>query len=139
MKTFSRLSLFTLVCFGLALMFFGNTADVHAQDSTLEIGGETGTGVVYEEGKEVTATFVVTDNREPAAVDLMITGSKGLTGLPVTVTTDPDFGAAEVKATITADVYATPLINEYHEVRITAIWADKAKNRLSNISGRTSS
>ena len=53
MKTFSRLSLFTLVCFGIALMLVGNTAD--AQENSLEVLGKTGD---FEVGSEVTVQFI---------------------------------------------------------------------------------
>ena len=125
MKTFSRLTMFVLVCFGLILI--GNVADVHAQGSTLEIGGETGSTVTYKVGGKVTATFVVTENRAGKAVELMITGSKGLTPLPVTVMTDSVDGGAEVTAIITTDTYALPLRDGYHVVSITATWEDKDK------------
>ena len=55
MKTFSRLSLFTLVCFGFALMLLANTADVHAQDvPALKVAGD---NAVYEVGDTVEVVF----------------------------------------------------------------------------------
>ena len=57
MKTFSRLSLFILVCFGFAVMLIGNTADVHAQVPSLEIQGATGQNEVYPVGASVTTEF----------------------------------------------------------------------------------
>ena len=57
MKTFSRLSLFTLVCLGLALMLFGSTAD--ARDLTF--GGDPATGKTYDTGTAVTVSFLILD------------------------------------------------------------------------------
>ena len=57
MKTFSCLSLFTLVCFGIALMLFGSTAD--AQDLTF--GGNPATGQTYDTGTPVTVSFLIVD------------------------------------------------------------------------------
>lgn len=56
MKTFSRLSLFTLVSLGFALMLVGNTADVHAQADVpaLTVAGD---DAVYEVGDTVEVTF----------------------------------------------------------------------------------
>ena len=55
MKTFSRLSLFTLVCLGFALMLVGNT--VYAQIPSLNVASLTKGDV----GQEVTVTFRAVD------------------------------------------------------------------------------
>ena len=63
MKTFSRLSLFTLVFLGLALMLVGNMAD--AQEPTdLTFGGKPATDakVTFEAGTDVTVTFQLTSD-----------------------------------------------------------------------------
>lgn len=129
MKTFSRLNLFALVFLGLALMLFGNTVNLHAQDSTLEIGGETGQSSIYEVGDTVEATFVAQENREPQDVELEIMASPGLTGTPLSITTEESSGSASVSATITNEAYTLPLTSDgYHEVSISARWEKKDKN-----------
>ena len=98
MKTFSRLSLLTLLFLGFALMLVGET--VHAQD-TLEVytaGGQ----AEYNIGDPVSVTFVVTP---PKAVTLNITAS-GVSisspGPPGSYTTAADTGALTVTGTITS-------------------------------------
>ncbi len=54
MNTFSRLSMFALVCFGFAVMFLGIPANVHAQEFTLSV---TSLDESPEVGAEMTITF----------------------------------------------------------------------------------
>ena len=104
MKTFSRISLFTIVCFGFALLLLGNTADVHAQQNGLEVAGITGLDTENPVGSTVTVTFTARKSGSGAGgVDLTITHS-GLANVSVpnggTVTTNPT-GIARVRGTIT--------------------------------------
>jgi hypothetical protein len=63
MKTFSRLSLFTLVCLlGITLMFGGNTAE--AQEAGMGVVVDPAK-LIYEEGETVIVTFTVTNNGVP--------------------------------------------------------------------------
>ena len=81
MKTFSRLSLFTLVCLGLAVMLFGITADVHAQElRSLEVIGKTVATrvIVGEKVGEVRFLAQIDGNPPPAGTSLNITSSENI-------------------------------------------------------------
>ena len=102
MKTFSRLSLFILVCFGFAVMLIGNTADVHAQVPSLEIKGDTGQNKVYEVGASVTTEFFAKIGAAAAPNENITITTHGI-GIPsVTgvVKTHPLTGGVEVTGTI---------------------------------------
>ena len=60
MKTFSRLSLLTLLFLGIALMLVGGTTDVYAQDTSLKVTGDTGTDKGYDVGDDVETVFTAT-------------------------------------------------------------------------------
>ncbi len=128
MKTFSRLSSFTLVFLGLALLLFTNTSFVYAQVSTLEIGGATGINEPKQVGQPVETTFVATDGGSAAeGIMLDITSSKGIMGIPVSEITNL-VGRVTVNGTITKEAYTLPLNSQgFHEVTITARWDEKDK------------
>ena len=119
MKTFSRLSLFALVCFGFAVMILGNTAD--AQESGLEVVGASGEDRTYYVGDKVKATFSATVIDEDGAalpakgIRLTIT-SQLLTGVPAIAITN-DFGVAVVEGVAAAA----------GEASISAEWKSKRK------------
>ena len=106
MKTFSRLSLFTLVCVGLAAMLVGNVADVHAQGTaSLEVQS-IGAGV-YDLNDSVKVTFAAqTGTSGAAGITLSITSSANLSGIPNSAVTDP-FGEVTVTGTAIAAGDAT--------------------------------
>ena len=105
MKTFSRLSVLTLLFLGIAFMLVGST--VYAQQDKLEVftaGGQ----AEYDIGDPVSVTFVVTPEK---AVTLQITASgvnitniQGslLTGTPGNYTTDAKTGSLKVDGIITS-------------------------------------
>ena len=62
MKTFSRLSSFTIVCLGFAVMLVAGTAEVHAQEASLIVTGDTGTNKVYQLNQSVATVFTANDN-----------------------------------------------------------------------------
>ena len=78
MKTFSRLSLFTLVCLGFAVMFVGSIANVHAQLPSLEVTGDTGKGIVYDVGAPVTTEFFAKIGALPAGGEVLIIKTHGI-------------------------------------------------------------
>ena len=82
MKTFSRLSLFTIVCLGFALMLVGGAAEVHA--ASLTVTGDTGTDKVYQLNDTVSTTFIAADLAKNlvAGANLTITYG-GLTGVAI--------------------------------------------------------
>ena len=86
MKTFSRLSLLTLLFLGVALMLVGGTTDVYAQsrEASLKVTGDTGEEKVYDVGDRVETTFTATDQNGDAVegVELEITHG-GLTDVTV--------------------------------------------------------
>ena len=130
MKTFSRLNLFALVFLGLAIMLIGTSVNTHAQESTLEIGGETGSSVMYQVGNTVEASFVAAIGQTPAEAVLEITNPDGaIDGLPASITTAAFDGQAVVTGTISKRAYDLPLNSDgYHEVSIVARWDAQDKN-----------
>lgn len=120
MKTFSRLSLFTIICLGFAVMLIGNTAEAQ-QKTGLEVLGITGEDATYYVGDEVEATFFTSviaedDSQQPApGITLQIIPDK-VSGLPSSVVTDT-LGLATVKGIVTAAGTAS----------ISASWLEKAK------------
>ena len=117
MKTFSRLSLFTLVCFGLALMFFGNTADVHAQGiPSLQVQGDTGKDKVYAVGDSVVTEFIAQIGAALAPDEdiTIMTNGIGTPSVTGVVKTDP-FGRVVVTGTILIETGAY----------IEAVWTSK--------------
>ena len=78
MKTFSRLSLFTLVCLGLAVMLFGITADVHAQERSLTVLGEVGIKKVNVGADVPPVRFIARLGAAVLDVDLSITSSENI-------------------------------------------------------------
>ena len=114
MKTFSRLSLFTLVCLGFALMLFGSTAD--GQVSGLEVVGISGEDSTYRIGDTVETEFYATEDGAPAkGITLVITSSK-LTGVPASAVTN-DSGVVKVEGIAAEIGIAT----------ISAEWVAKSK------------
>ena len=61
MKTFSRLSLLTLLFLGIALMLVGGTTDVYALETSLQVTGDTGKDKEYDVGDRVETVFTATD------------------------------------------------------------------------------
>ena len=111
MKTFSRLSLFTLVCFGFAVMLIGTTADVHAQnEAALEVQS-IGAGD-YDLNDEVEVTFSAKRGASPAAgITLSIESSNNLSGVANSGVTGP-----------TGRVTVTGIAIRAGEATITATW-----------------
>ena len=101
MKTFSRLSLFTLVCLGFALVLLGNTADVHAQDPSLTVSGDTGEDTVYEVGESVSTEFFAQIGASPASGAKLTIMTNGIGNPSITgdATTDL-FGKVTITGTI---------------------------------------
>lgn len=97
MNTFSRLSLFTLVCLGLILV--GNAADVHAQAAADEVTLEVSSAdKVYDVGAPVEVTFAAAKNALPeSGVTLTITSSANVSGVPSSAVTA--LGRVTVKGT----------------------------------------
>ena len=97
MKTFSRLSVFTLVFLGLALMLVGNTADVHAQEEvTLSVTGE---DAEYEIGEAFSITFKADiDGKIQEGADLKITSSANVNVTSGPSATTDILGEAVVEA-----------------------------------------
>ena len=130
MKTFSRLSLLTLLFLGVALMLVGGTTDVYAQETSLEVTGDTGKDKVYDVGDRVETVFTASDaDGEPVEdADLTIT-HVGLTDVTISNpysdggTTD-EFGEVAVTGQITSSV-----------AYINASWDDKAKTAGANFTG----
>ena len=126
MKTFSRLSLLTLLFLGVALMLVGRTTDVYAQNTSLQVTGDTGTDKVYDVGDRVETVFTATDADGDfvEGADLTIT-HVGLTDVTISNdgTTD-DLGQVEVRGQITSSV-----------AYINASWDEKAKTAGANFTG----
>ena len=126
MKTFSRLSLLTLLFLGIALMLVGGTTDVYAQETSLQVTGDTGTDKVYDVGDRVETIFTATDADGEAVegADLTI-AHVGLTDVTISNdgTTD-ELGEVEVRGQITSSV-----------AYINASWDDKAKTAGANFTG----
>ena len=127
MKTFSRLSLLTLLFLGVALMLVGGTTDVYAQNTSLQIIGDIGPDKVYDVGDNVVIVFNATDgNGDPVeGADLTIT-FVGLTGVTISnatgaIGTTDWFGDVVVTGQITSSV-----------AWITAVWDDEAKMARAN-------
>ena len=76
MKTFSRLSLFTLVCFGLALMFSTSDADAQRLGLNYEINPAKAR---YEKDDKVRLTFTLTEDGEAAVGEQLKIISTGVT------------------------------------------------------------
>ncbi|MCG9132479.1 T9SS type A sorting domain-containing protein [Candidatus Poribacteria bacterium] len=119
MKTFSRISLFMLVCVGFVLLLGTNRADAQSASLAYKVDPAL---LEYEPNQEVTLTFTLTvdDNPEPAE-KLTIAASSG-----ITVTVPPSNGGitnARGQVTMKITVGRTPPRN------VTARWA-----KLNNIS-----
>ena len=80
---FSRLSLFTLVCLGFAVMLIGNAAEVHAQQSSLIVSGDTGADKVYAKGESVKTVFVAQIGTLPAPGEKLTITYNGVTGATI--------------------------------------------------------
>ena len=104
MNTFSRLNLLTLLFLGIVLMLVGGTTDVYAQETSLQVTGDTGTDKVYDVGDRVETVFTATDTEGEAVegADLTIT-HVGLTDVTISNggTTD-EFGEVVVRGLITS-------------------------------------
>ena len=104
MKTFSRLNLLTLLFLGIVLMLVGGTTDVYAQETSLQVTGDTGTDKVYDVGDRMETVFTATDADGEAVegADLTIT-HVGLTDVTISNdgTTD-EFGEVVVRGQITS-------------------------------------
>ena len=104
MNTFSRLNLLTLLFLGIVLMLVGGTTDVYAQETSLQVTGDTGTDKVYDVGDRVETVFTATDTDGEAVegADLTIT-HVGLTDVTISNggTTD-EFGEVVVRGLITS-------------------------------------
>ena len=114
MKTFSRLSMFALVCFGFAVMLLGIPADVHAQDvSSLKVAE--GDKAIYDVMDDVTVTFEAFNAPDaPAGGEtLTITHSSNVSDLSVNRSTNP-VGLLEVtgKATAPGSAFIRAVWNE---------------------------
>ena len=107
MKTFSRLSLFTLVCLSFAVMLVGNTAEVHAQeDITLSV---TGLDQRYEIGKVIQIDFSALKNGVP------------LVGEALTITSTNNVN-------ITSD--RAPVTNAAGIVSVTAVGTEQGQGKI---------
>ena len=102
MKTFSRLSLFTLVCLGLALMLVGSTADVHAQEKEVTLS-VTGADTKYPVGEKFTIIFTADiDGVKQSGANLTIKPSKNVNVTSGLGATTGVLGTATVTAIGTA-------------------------------------
>ena len=100
MKTFSRLSLFTVICLGFAVMLLGSTADVHAQH-TLSV---TGNNQQYDEGETINISFAAAiDQERKSGVQLTITSSTN-----VNVTSISNSGITGPLGSVTVEAVGTP-------------------------------
>ena len=119
MKTFSRISLFTLVCVGFILLLGTNRADAQSASLAYKVDPAL---AEYEPTQEVTLTFTLTVNDLPAEGEkLTIAASSG-----ITVTMQPSRGGVtneRGQVTMKITVGRTPPRN------VTARWAE-----LNNIS-----
>ena len=110
MKTFSRLSLFMLVCLGFAVMLVGSATDVRAQVSSLKVEGD---NKVYNVDDEVTVKFTAATGTAPAGgVTLSITSSTNISGIPTSAVTDA-FGEVELNG-----IAGTPI----GSAEVMAVW-----------------
>ena len=126
MKTFSRLSLLTLLFLGIALMLVGGTTDVYALETSLQVTGDTGKDKVYDVGDRVETVFTATDADGEAVegADLTIT-HVGLTDVTISDggTTNTE-GEVVVRGQITSSV-----------AYINASWDDQAQTAGANFTG----
>ena len=126
MKTFSRLSLLTLLFLGIALMLVGGTTDVYALETSLQVTGDTGKDKEYDVGDRVETVFTATDADGEAVegADLTI-NHVGLTDVTISDdgTTNKE-GEVIVRGQITSSV-----------AYITAIWDDQAQTAGANFTG----
>ena len=127
MKTFSRLSLFMLVCFGFALMFGGSTADVHAQVFSLEVAGETGQDVQYKVGDEVTASFVAKSGTSPVQGVALVIDSVGVGS----ITLGSDDGLTNAFGTLKV----TGMLELEEGAYISARWVEKEQFARADFNG----
>ena len=127
MKTFSRLSLLTLLFLGIALMLVGGTTDVYAQETSLQVTGDTGTDKVYDVGDRVETVFTASDaDGEPVeGADLTITYN-GLTGVTIS-----NGGATDTFGTVTVGGQITS-----SGAFIRADWEDESLLAQANLTGR---
>ena len=128
MKTFSRLSLFTLVCLGLAFAFW-YTTDVHAQTPGLQVTGDTGRNQIYNIGDEVQTTFAATIGGQPDKTAVLTINHRGLTG------TNYANGAKVEVSEISATVTVTGKINVLSGAYIEAIWEAKDQQARADFRG----
>lgn len=97
MKTFSRLSLFTLVCLGFALMLVGSAAAQN--EPSLEVSGKNET---YNVDDPIEITFVAKLGAEAQQGEtLILTSSPNVSGVPASGVTDT-LGRLKVSATAAA-------------------------------------
>ena len=117
MKTFSRLSLFTLICFGLVLGF--STTDALAQKSSLTVLAQTG---VHLPNSEVSATFSVAN---PNSATLEVTS--GLVNITTVNGVAVGAGDRETTATGILEVKGTVAATAKpgDEIFIQASWTAK--------------
>ena len=127
MKTFSRISLFTLVCLGLAFTFWYIT-DVHAQTPGLQVSGDTGKDEVYNIGDNVQTTFAATIGGEPDKEAVLTINHRGLTG-----TNYAD--GTRVKVSGIGTVTVKGKINVLTGAYIEAIWEDKDQQVRADFRG----
>ena len=123
MNTFLRLSLFTLVCLGFAVMLIGTTADVHAQNvPALEVAGD---DAIYEIGETVEVIFTTKRGAIPQAgirlaIDIPQRTRNLLTSITISNGGVTAGGTGEVVITGTAVAEGTGNIN--------ATWASAKKS-----------
>ena len=119
MKTFSRLILFTITCLVLAMMVVGITPEVYADDSSLEVAGDTGEDKDYEKDDSVETLFIAKIDGVPVENLKLDIRVEGLTDVIITNngTTDT-FGRVTVTGIINNDKYAS----------ISAKWEAEAKS-----------
>ena len=128
MNTFSRLSLFTLVCLGLAFAFWYIT-DVHAQTPGLQVSGDTGRDQIYNIGDEVRTTFAATIGGQPDKTAVLTINHRGLTG------TNYANGAKVKVSEILGTVTVTGKINVLSGAYIEAIWEAKDQQARADFRG----
>ena len=128
MKTFSRLSLLTLLFLGIALMLVGGTTDVYALETSLQVTGDTGKDKEYDVGDRVETIFTATDADGEAVegADLTI-DHVGLTDVTISDdgTTNKE-GEVVVRGQITSSI-----------AYINASWDDQAQTAGANFKGVT--
>ena len=124
MNTFSRLSLFTLVCLGIALVLVGNTADAQERYDFSVSGA---TGAEFQEGETPTITFTLLDSSgkgvENVEINLVPEKASIVSTSPGTGRTD-DRGVLDVVVRIGAAsdawIDAEPLPRSTYGARIRA-------------------